>query len=396
MSVASALNREIQPPRWLAPTAAVVGLALTVVAVWLSLFPIGGEWSFFDLESYRDTLNGVAAGDLMYNWLGYPPVTLIILSPLRGLPHLAGDQLWTGGSVLLALALAAALARITAAPRDVDGHTARRSFLTRFGIAGILLLISSPMNNQLATGQISLVVITLAFLDAGGVLRRRFQGALVGLAAALKLLPLMFLPFYVITKQWRQLILAVAAFGTATAVGFALFPADSAYFWTHVNSSERLGPARIDNVSVFGLLNRWIADPALTRWIWLPLAGAIGVVAYVRAWQHFRRGEQLQAALVLGCASTVISPIAWPHYQVWLALAAVWLLLCGIPGARLLGALAYLVYSLMFAYLVFSLLLNQPTLVVRLVWELTVLVPVLISVLGLPHSVPGDKTATAG
>ena len=386
-------HTEQQLSRWLAPGAALLALALMVLTAWLNVFPIGKEPYFIDLESYRDTLDGVVAGDLMYDWLGYPPVTLIILSPLRGLPQLAGDGLWTGGTILMALALAAALAKLTTPPA-ADAEAARRGFLIRFGVAGSLLLISFPMTSQLATGQITLIVITLAFLDASGVLSRRFQGTLVGLAASLKLLPLMFFPYYLVTRQWRQLILAATAFGLSVAVGFALFPVDSAYFWAHTNSSERLGPARADNVSLFGLLNRWIQDPAVATWVWLPLAGAIGVAAYLRAWQHFRRGEQVQAALVVGCTSTVVSPIAWPHYQVWLVLAAIWLILWGNRRARLWGMLIYLVYSLLFAYVLFG--MTGQSMAMRLGWELMVLVPVLIAVLGLPHGqtdpTPGDAT----
>jgi alpha-1,2-mannosyltransferase len=356
-----------------------------LVVAWLNVFPVGKQPYFIDLESYRDTLDGVARGDLMYDWLGYPPITLIVLSPLRGLPPLAGDRLWTGGTIVMALVLAAGLAKLTTPSHLGDPRAWRRAFLTRFGLAGALLLISFPMTNQLATGQITLLVVTLAFLDASGLLRERLRGSLVGLAAALKLLPLSFFPFYVITKQWRALALAVASFGVTTAIGFALFPVDSAYFWTHVNSSERLGPGRADNLSVFGLLNRWLADPSLASWVWFPVAAGIGILAYIRARQHFLRGEQVQAALVIGCASTAISPIAWPHYQVWLVLTALWLILCGDRTARLAGMLVYLAHSVIFVYVVFA--LREESIAARLIWEVMVIIPVLISALGLPHTV---------
>ena len=372
-----------QAAAWLRPAAALLAVAITIVVAWLNVFPLDRQPYFVDLESYRDTLDGVARGDLMYDWLGYPPITLIVLSPLRGLPPLAGDRLWTGGTILMALALAAGLAKLTTRPHPGDPSASRREFLTRFGLAGALLLISFPMTNQLGTGQITLLVITLAFVDASGLLRGRFRGSLVGLAAALKLLPLAFFPFYAITRQWRQLAMAVASFGIATAIGFALFPADSAYFWTHVNSSERLGPGRADNVSVLGLLNRWLADPSWATWVWLPAAAGVGILAYLRARQHFLRGEQVEAALVIGCMSTAVSPIAWPHYQVWLVLTALWLILRGDRTARLIGMLAYLAYSVIFVYVVFA--LREESIVARLVWESMVIIPVLISVLGLPH-----------
>ena len=99
----------------------------------------------------------------------------------------------------------------------------------------------------------------------------------------------------------------------------------------------------------------------------------------------------MEAALVIGCASTAISPIAWPHYQIWLVLAALWLILLGTRRSMIIGALIYLVYSLLFAVPVVGAIAASAdpsqALIPRILWELNVLVPVLISVLGLPRRV---------
>lgn len=368
---------------WMIAVVSMIGLALTVAIVWLSVFPLYKAPSFIDLDSYRRTLDGVVAGDLMYKWLGYPPVTLIVLSPLRGLPELAGDRLWTGGSIALALALAAALTSLTVERgiRRPESATPRR--LTRFSVIGALLLLSFPMTNQLATGQITLLVVTLAFLDASGVLRRCWQGALVGVAASLKLLPLMFFPYYLLTKQWRAFAVAVGSFAAFTAVGFALFPVDSAYFWTHLNSSGRLGVDRAENVSLFGVASRWISDPSVAFWVWLPVVALVAGFGLFRARQHFFRGEQVQAALVIGCIATVVSPIAWPHYQLWLVLTAIWLIFSGVRNGRVLGLLLYLAYSLPVIYLLYG--LRDASMAARIGWELPVIVPAVIAVFGLPR-----------
>ncbi|MGF3948659.1 glycosyltransferase family 87 protein, partial [Staphylococcus aureus] len=135
--------------------------------------------------------------------------------------------------------------------------------------ATTMLLFSQPGLTQLVNGQLTLFVIALAFVDASGAFPRRWQGSLVGLAAALKLTPLIFLPYYAITKQWRQLVVASASFGVFTAIGFDLFPADSLYFWTHANSSARLGPENPENLSIYGALNRWLTDPTAVQMVWL-------------------------------------------------------------------------------------------------------------------------------
>jgi len=377
--------------RWLLAGVSLSLLAVTVVWTWLIVLPPGTVPKLFDLESYRATLNAVFDGALMFDWLGYPPVTLLLLSPLRGLPELAGTQLWTGASFLMLLGLAAALSKLAMTTRPAAAKNDLPAFLARFGLVGAALFLSLPASNQLMSGQLQLTVMTLAFLDAAGVLPRRWQGTLVGLAAALKITPLIFFPYYLVTRQWRQAGMATASFAVATGIGFALFPRDSLYFWTHTDSSGRLGVDRIDNLSILGTLSRWMADPGQARLVWYGLVVVVGLAALWRALQHFRRSEQVEAALVIGCASTVISPVAWPHYQLWLPLAGLWLILSGAGRSRLIGVLVYLPFCALYAYPLYDVITTsgaQPqALLARVLWELNVLVPTLICVLGLPHRI---------
>ena len=291
----------------------------------------------------------------------------------------------------MVLGLAAALARLALTARDAPAERNHTNFLTGFGLVGALLLLSQPVSSNLGFGQVSLTIATLAFLDASGCLPRKWQGTLVGLAAALKLTPLIFIPYYLFTRQWRQAGVATASFAVATGIGVALFPRDSLYFWTHTDSSGRLGVDKPDNLSVLGLLSRWIADPAVAKTLWYGVALAVGLAAFWRAWQHVRRNEHVEAALVIGCASAVISPIAWPHYQIWVVLAASWLLLTGSRRTMLIGALIYLPYfTLIFVPMYGAIPDNKDytqAFVPRVLWELAVVVPTLICVLGMPHRV---------
>lgn len=380
-----------QASRWLIAAGSLTVLCLVAVWMWLLVFPLGIVRKFFDLESYRDTLNAVHGGALMFDWLGYPPVTLILISPLRGLPDRAGDMLWTGVSFLMYLAIAAALTKLAMATRRDTAPKDLPTFLAGFGLAGTMLILSIPADNQLLVGNVQLIVITLAFFDAAGVLPRKWQGSLVGLAAAIKITPLIFFPYYVFTRQWRQAAMAAATFTAATGVGFFLFPRDSLYFWTHTDSSGRLGVDRLDNVSILGTLSRWMADPDQARMVWYGLALAVGLAAFWRAGQHFRRGEQIEAALVIGAASTVISPIAWPNYQLWLPMAAVWLIMSGGRRSKLIGLLIYLPFFPVLASPIYDFVdavgAQPQALLARMLWELTVLVPTLVCVLGLPRRV---------
>ncbi|MBN9106382.1 MAG: DUF2029 domain-containing protein [Propionibacteriaceae bacterium] len=372
---------------WLIAGGSALLAIASAVAVWALAFWTGGIYHFYDLNSYRDTLDGVVAGDLMYTWLGYPPVSLIVLSPLRGLPELAGDRLWTGASLLVIAGIAAIVARLSMEARRDAAAADRPRWIALAGLATTMLLFSQPGLTQLVNGQLTLFVIALAFVDASGAFPRRWQGSLVGLAAALKLTPLIFLPYYAITKQWRQLVVASASFGVFTAIGFDLFPADSLYFWTHANSSARLGPENPENLSIYGALNRWLTDPTAVQMVWLLLAGTVAVLAYWQARAHFRRGELVEAALVVGCASTSVGPIAWPHYLIWVVLVTIWLLFTGERRWIWTAAGLYLLYSPAFAAVV-GVGIAADSLVAKAAWELLVLAPIAIAALGLPRRPP--------
>ncbi len=382
-------KRSSHAPRWLIAAGSLLLMAVLVVRMWLYIMlPDGRAGRFHDLNSYRDTLNAVHEGALMFDWLGYPPVTLIFLSPLRGLPVPAGDQLATGASFLMLFGLVAALTTKALATRLDPDEKDLPTVLATFGLAATILFFSVPATNQLEVGNIQLLVIALAFLDAAGVLPRKWQGTLVGLAAAIKLTPLIFFPYYLVTRQWRQLGMATATFVAATGVGFLLFPRDSLYFWTHTDSSGRLGVDRLDNLSILGTLSRWMADPGQARMVWYGVVLVVGLAAFWRAWQHFRRGEQMEAALVIGVASAAISPVAWPSYQLWLPLAAAWLIITGRRRSRLIGILIFLPYFALVGNSLAHLIepAGQPLeLVARILWELSVVVPTLICLLGLPR-----------
>lgn len=364
-----------------------------VTLSWLNVFPIGSSPGFADIEWYRRALDEVAAGRPMYSQLTYPPITLVLLSPLRGLPDLAGEQLWTGLSLAAALLLSWITARFSLPDAQPSQLLRRPDFLIRFGMTALLLLLSYPLIFNLTVGQLGIFVITLALVDASGFIARRHQGGLVGVSAALKLTPLLFFPYYLATKQWRQFILATVTFVAIGAIGFGLFPQDSAYFWTHADSSGQLATNSYINVTLLASFLRWLGDSMWTRVVWGILAVAIGGVSLLRARQHFQRGEQFQAALVVGIASTLIGPIAWAHYQVWQVVAAIWMILSGSRRNFLLGIALYTVFSYPFAAAVYG---SSGVLVAAgFGRELLMLASLTICLTGLPHTVSTVEDAAA-
>lgn len=158
---------------------------------------------------------------------------------------------------------------------------------------------------------------------------RRWAGAGIGLAAAVKLTPALFAVLLLLTgvvrarragwNPWlRQAVTAGAVFAGTTLLAAAVLPGDSRRYWTGILfEAARAGRAEdTANQSLRGVLARLLhtADPGL----WWPLAAVVvagaGLTAAVAA---ALRGER--AGAVAACAATalLISPVSWSHHWVW-------------------------------------------------------------------------------
>jgi alpha-1,2-mannosyltransferase len=394
----------VKPPKttlgsWAIMLAAVAILAIPIALPWNTLFGSSRTEPLTDIGYYRAGLEAVAAGRPLFDVLGYPPFALLVVAPLGWLPLRPAEQLWTATSMVSAILLAALVVWLA---RRVPGRTAELpgpvGAATSMALAAFLLLSSDPMSSQIFNGQISLLVVGLTFVDGCGLLPKRFQGSLIGIAGAIKLTPMIFVPYYLVTGQRRQAVTSSVSFLVATGIGFAVYPNDSLAFWTHLGSTTRFGDlARPDNVSLLGFLTRWIADPTVARYSWYALFIVVGCVALLQARRHFRRGELVQATLVVGTASVALSPVAWPHHQIWLVLVALWLLWTPSLRVRMLGVGLLAIYSLGWSHLYAPF---RADLFTFLVWEPRVLIPVLICLTGLPRErsrepIPGNGSPAA-
>lgn len=374
---------------WVSAVAALAFFVSAAAFFWQMLFGRATAFVFTDLDYYRAALRVVVAQQPLYAALPYPPVAVLVIAWLGGLSVIQGNQLWTAMEFVLVTVLAVVLARRSLPDRRLQDPR----LLVRVGIAGTLLLASMSVSSQLTNGQVSLIVISLAFLDVARVLPQRLQGVLVGAAAAIKLTPLVFLPYYLVTGQRRQAAVAAGSFVGFSVLGFAVFPSDSVFFWAHLGKSDQFGdPTRLDNLSLHSMLMRWVPSVGQYSASWLLLGAAVLVLALWQARRHYLRGEWLSSALVVGAAASVVGPIAWPHYLVWTVLAGTWLLFAPRARARLVGAGILMTTTAAFSVLM-ALWVGLSAPAYALV-DLQVVVPMLIGLCGLPER--NERSTTDG
>jgi alpha-1,2-mannosyltransferase len=277
-----------------------------------------------DLRVYRMGGSVLLDGDSLYDAhlpdtglpFTYPPFAAIAMIPLALLPWWLAALVWTGISVLCL----AAIWRV-ALRREWPGLQKLSRRRAAWVLAGITLLSVAlePVRETLLFGQINLVLTAMILIDLAGP-SRRWRGALVGVAAALKLTPVLFLALLVVTRQWRLLRNAVLGFVAAVAIGFAVVPNQSWDYWTRVvRDANRIGGlAFTSNQSVMGFLTRLLGDasPALQP-TWFVIATLIALFALWVARRYWYAGDRVAAVSVCALGALFASPVSWSHHWVW-------------------------------------------------------------------------------
>jgi alpha-1,2-mannosyltransferase len=258
----------------------------------------------------------------------YPPLAAVMFIPFALLPAVAGEVAVIAGNLALLLFVVVrswmavwAESRRRIRPLEilwVSGATA----------GGVFWI--EAVHTTVYIGQINLMLMALVLADLLRSDSARTKGIGVGIAAGLKLTPLIFVAYLLVTRRFRAAAVAVAAFLSTVAVGFLVAPRDSRIYWlggTFADTERiKLNDMSPQNQSLRGMLLRSGLDPAPASWTWLGLSAVILIGAAVFAVWTNRRGNELLAVTSIGLTSALVSPWSWGHHWVWLAPFAVFML----------------------------------------------------------------------
>src|SRR5215470_15628133 len=168
----------------------------------------------------------------------YPPFAALCFVPLAIVGYAAANWLLT---VVTIAAVAATLWCFAAGTPGQAGARMRR--LLPWALPAALLL--EPVRSTLAYGQINALLMALIAFDCLTRAPRWPRGIGVGIAAALKLTPGVFLLFFLLRRDLRSAARAGLAFVACTGAAFALAPHDSLRYWTAIAYQ----PARIGDIA---------------------------------------------------------------------------------------------------------------------------------------------------
>ena len=210
--------------------------------------------------------------------------------------------------------------------------------------AAAVALWTQPVQSNFGRGQINLLLMAAIIWDlrpaVGGHIGRAgtgteghgtgrwWTGIATGVAAGVKLTPLIFIPYLLVTRRFRQAAVAAAAFAATVGIGFAVLPGASVTYWQNALFDRASGRPRANmkfffasawNQSLRGYLSRILQHDQIAMVPWLIAAALTVVTGLLCAAWLYRDGYPMLGLLTCALTGLLISPVSWLHHWVWVA-----------------------------------------------------------------------------
>ncbi|EWM17572.1 glycosyltransferase 87 family protein [Kutzneria sp. 744] len=207
---------------WLVANARTVfAVAVAAALVMGVLWPGGG---LIDMRVYQAGAQTWLQGGPLYSQpvLGpmeftYPPIAAVLFAPLAVLPLPMLCVVWVLGNVALLWMIV---------KRCVEAVGLPPQLALVFAAAALWL---EPVRTSLLLGQINIVLLALVAFDLCRRRSSKWTGVGVGLAAAVKLTPLLFVVYLLFARRFREAAVATATFVATVVIGLLIVPEAAHY-----------------------------------------------------------------------------------------------------------------------------------------------------------------------
>ncbi len=295
-----------------------------VVAVLILPFIIayGHAWpwrpSTIDLQVYLYAVNDMLAGKDIYLtqtpfwnlYFIYPPIAAVLMVPLAIGPYWMWQLIWTA---VLIWAQQSVLRRC-GVPRG-----------WKLALLGIALVVAvEPIRTTLGYGQVNTVLMAFVVADLlpdrPGERRLIPRGSLIGLAAAIKLTPALFVVFCLLLGKRKVAWTSIASFAGFTLIGAIFQWHQTLAFWGGLagGKTRTASPRYVGNQSLLGVVYRLAGSSVTTTVIGMGVAAVVALLSTVVAAHWWRQGEKVFAIGLVGLATCLASPLSWTHHYVWI------------------------------------------------------------------------------
>src|SRR5690242_2047654 len=316
---------------------AAVALFLLAVAGYALLVHASPQhyWTQIDAAVYRD--GGIAVRNqpaMLYALkLGpaklpfiYTPFAALLLAAASG----ASFATWQVGLAVLTIGLLPVVAYLSLGLAGRPAGLARAA--AAFAIAAVGLWLE-PVAMTLFFGQINLLLLALVVGDLALPDRIKGKGIGIGLAAGIKLTPLIFIPYLLFTRRVRAAAVSTLTFAVTVGLGFALLPRASAFYWGGQIARPGRKAFHLLNQSLNGVILRLTHAGPDAHAYWLAAAVVVGIAGLATSILASRRGYELLGLVACAATGLLASPISWSHHYVYVVPA----LVLAAYGPRRLG-----------------------------------------------------------
>ena len=301
------------------PYVAAVGAALVTFVYLITWARRDG----LDLAVYRDSVRSWESGYNLYAQtftihrlsFTYPPFALVALAPIDWLPFSVTQWLiWVAD-------VAVATVSVLLVLRDRGAAITQRAWCGAFAWSCISVLVLEPARSGVDYGQIEFILMFVVVADLLAV-PSRYRGILVGISAAVKLTPLVFILFLAVGGDKKSVLRATASFFACTGLSWFFWPRLSNIYWFHdLSHPTRIGSITYaGNQSWYAIMHRppFPAAGSVSAWLLLSIA-TVAVSGFV-AWRCLNLGERAPGMVAVGLGGLMISPISWTHHWIWVVL----------------------------------------------------------------------------
>lgn len=296
------------------------------------------SWTQLDLDVYRRGASALAGGRPLYELVSeqypftYPPFAAIVMLPLGYINRTAA----IAAMAFLSLAAFAVICGTTIRLLHIDR---RMGWFLALGAMSL-----QPVYQTFELGQVNLIIMALIMLDCL-VLPPRYRGIGVGLAAAIKIVPGIFVLYFILRRDWKAVARSGITFSATVLVSLIITPHETVDYWTNlVGDASRTGDTISSvNQSLPAVIARLTHDryPPAVVVVLVSLCGI--VLAVLAARKQLTRGHDLAALVSIAIGGLLASPVSWSHHYVWAVPALMILFLEKHTVAAALGAAIFYV-----------------------------------------------------
>lgn len=274
--------------------------------------------SFLDFRYYHEAVVTYIHGGNPYVRpifpFPYPPFALIILLPFGYIP------LVTAGKILLIISLFCLFFSVLLVMQAF--HVSVRSFL---GILVLALVINFfPTKYTLASGQINTLILVFVaiFVYFYSKNRKYFSGIALACAIALKLFPLLLIPYLFIARQWEVLKAIFVSLAIIFFITYIILPPHvvNTYFTLTlpVFLSTGGGQGYYDQ-SLSAFIARILQNPHIATPLARIIAGLVIPATYFLLWKYGgSTKKKLLSISILLILNVILNNFAWQHHYIWL------------------------------------------------------------------------------